>query len=529
MAETVAEQLLKRFNKVKSDRVTYENVWQEIADLVLPNQGDFTTQKSPGQKSSKNVYDTTAGDSNKLLASTILGGMISPGVKWANLGLKGMPAKTDSGRTFLDIASDAILDVLSGPESHFISQAHEFLLSVGAFGTACMFVEEDNEDGEIKFCTIHLAEIFVLEDKYGHIDTVFRKFKFSARQAAQMWGEKVHPKMMECLTKEPDKKFELLHIVMPRDDVRGVGKNKLPYASYYLDVENKHIITEGGFHEMPYIISRFYKLTGETYGRSPAWDALPNIKMLNVLQRDIIKTINFQATPPMLVADDGVMMPLEIKPFGVVVGGLSLDGTARVQPLQLGTNPAQIFDLIQAKQGQVKQSYFVDSLTPKAGTPITATEAAQQHESFLRLMTPQMSRFQEEFLEPIIERVFGLLLRKGILGDIPEELQGKKMEVTYLGPLAKLQKQHDLAAAQKYFASIAPLAQLMPEVLDAIHPDRFAARMADLSGLSHQVFRTQKEIDDIRSERQKAMQAQQNMQMAQTAGDVIGKLPIKPQ
>jgi hypothetical protein len=44
----------------------------------------------------------------------------------------------------------------------------------------------------------------------------------------------------------------------------------LPVASIYLDEKEKHILDEGGFDEMPYMVSRWAKATGEIFGRSPA-------------------------------------------------------------------------------------------------------------------------------------------------------------------------------------------------------------------------------------------------------------------
>ena len=43
----------------------------------------------------------------------------------------------------------------------------------------------------LKFSTRHINEIFITENDKGRIDTVFRKFKITARAAVQQFGTAV--------------------------------------------------------------------------------------------------------------------------------------------------------------------------------------------------------------------------------------------------------------------------------------------------------------------------------------------------
>jgi hypothetical protein len=115
-----------------------------------------------------------------------------------------------------------------------------------------------------------------------------------------------HSKMYE--NQEFDKEVELLHCVYPRDDVDKGKKaaTMLPVASVYIDEKEKHVLAEGGFDEMPYMVSRWSKTVGEVFGRSPAMTALPDIKMLQEIMKTTIKAAQKIVDPPLLVPDDGV-------------------------------------------------------------------------------------------------------------------------------------------------------------------------------------------------------------------------------
>ncbi len=51
----------------------------------------------------------------------------------------------------------------------------------------------------------------------------------------------------------------------------------MPFASCYIEPDNKHEISQSGFNEFPYVVPRYLKASFEIYGRSPAMTALPDV------------------------------------------------------------------------------------------------------------------------------------------------------------------------------------------------------------------------------------------------------------
>ena len=385
----------------------------------------------------------------------------------------------------------------------------------------------DMVDDVVRFNTRHLSEIFILENSFGQVDTVFRKFSFTARQAAQEWGvEKLHEKMAKSLKENPDTKYEFLHVVMPRKDAIKGGKiaQNLPYASYHIDIENQHLIAEGGYHEMPYLIPRFEKLVGEVYGRSPAWNAMPDIKMLNAMSKANIKAAQKSVDPSLLLADDGVMLPLRTTPGSIIYGGLAVDGKPKIAPLQTNIQLNIGLEMENQRREAIQKAFFIDQLNIPNNDRMTATEIQAREQARFRLLGPTIGRLESEYLNPLIDRVFGLMLRANLLPPVPQELAGQNVTVEYLSPLVKQQKAADSKAFIQTFSTAAQLLQIDPNVLDVFDLDKAIKGIAEDSGVPAKWLRSEEDLAQLKAQKEQAQQQAQEMQMAQQMAQTEAEL-----
>ena len=78
------------------------------------------------------------------------------------------------------------------------------------------------------FNTLHIAEYFIQENTKGTVDTLYRKYKMTARQAVQEFGEdNLGTKVKEAVKDKPDTQFNFIHAVEPTEDYkRATGKTK---------------------------------------------------------------------------------------------------------------------------------------------------------------------------------------------------------------------------------------------------------------------------------------------------------------
>lgn len=523
--------LCKRKGKMKAERGTWETHWQDLANFVLPNAADFNVKRAKGDKRTTLVYDSTGIHSNEMLAAGLHGMLTNPASEWFSLRVKGDNEAINESpevKDWLEATGHAILGELSAPAVAFPSHIHEYYLTLCSIGTSVMFIGEPATREGIRFQTIHIEEVFVADNADGIVDTVFRTFKMSLRQIAQKWGEESMSPRMKRLweKKEYDKEIELLHCVYPRDDV-GQGKeaaDQLPIASVYIDEKEKHVIKEGGFHEMPYMVSRWAKSTGEVFGRSPAMTSLPDIKMLQEMMKTTIKAAQKIADPPLLVPDDGVLGPVRTIP-----GGLNYyrsTSGARIEPLLTGGNIPISFEMMEDIRNRIRQTFYLDQLQFWGGPTMTATEVLERTERTLRLLGPTLGRLQSEFLGPMIERIFGVLSRDRRLPEAPEILADTEISIEYVSPLARAQRQTETQGIMRTIELAAPVAGMDPAAAQVIKGAETVRYIAKLNGVPPKLLKSDDDLAEEAQAQAQMMQAQQTMEMmqqganiAKTAGD----------
>ncbi len=530
----LASNLIAHKDKICANRSNFETVWEQISEFVLPNRGDFITKRSPGERRDLRVFDTTAIQANEMLAAALFSGLTNPSSRWFNLRPQNKNAlKSEAAKVWIDDVTTAMYTIFNSDESNFYQQFHELLLDLVAYGTAIMYIDEDVGNG-IRFNTRHLSEIYIAENSNHVVDTVYRAFKLTARQASQQFGdEKLSANMKGSLIGQPHKEFDFLHCVMPRKDAERLYGEKISQVKddrdvigFYVDVEGKSIVDISGFYEMPYIVVRWEKLIGESYGRSPAWNALADIRMVNVMSETVIRGAQKQVDPPILVADDGVIMPMRMHPSGVNVGGVSSDGRPLIQPFQAGGNLNIGLEMMEQRRDAIRRAYFVDQFVPKEGTPVTATEYIQNSENSLRLTGPQLSRTQAEALSRIVNRLFAIGLRAKAFPPVPEELVGAKLDIEYVSPLVKNQRTQELLSLNKALDSSMGLIQFDPTLMDNFDGNKYIRRAAEIAGVPASDMRSDKEVKEIRAQRQQQQQQQQQAQEAQQVAETAAKLGV---
>ena len=510
MAKTdLTKNLLSRFDKLQGQRENWETHWQEVADYMQPRKADVTKTRARGDKRMENIFDSSPIQAVELLSASLHGMMTNPSTPWFTLRFKDEDIDNeDEAKIWLESATEAMYTAFN--RSNFQQEIFELYHDLITFGTAAMFIEEDDED-IIKFSTRHINEVFIAENDKGRIDTIYRRFKISARAAMQKFGEAVSSDVQSAFKKDPYKEVEILHAVYPRSDFNPNKKDKknMPFESVYIEFKNGNELSVSGFREFPFVVPRYLKASNEIYGRSPAMTALPDVKMLNEMCKTTIKAAQKQVDPPLLVPDDGFLLPVRTVP-----GGLNFyrSGTRdRIEPLNIGANNPLGLNMEQQRRDSIRAVFYVNQLMMQDGPQMTATEVIQRNEEKMRLLGPVLGRLQSELLKPLIDRVFAILLRNNMLPAAPEFLSGRDIEIEYVSPLAKAQKSTELQSIMRAVEILGSLANVAP-VFDYINFDNLVKHLADIVGVPQKILKTQSQVN---AERQQAAQQQEQMQQMQ--------------
>ena len=514
------EYIKKRLDRLGQERGTWEVNWQEILDYVMPRKADVVTLRTRGEKRTEVLFDSTAITANNLLAASLQGTLTSPSLPWFSIKLRDEELNENRDvQLWLEDTARRMYDTFN--ETNFNTEVHEMYLDLCSIGTAALFVEEGSKgfdtDG-IHFNCLHIAEYYIQESIDGKVDTLYRKYKLTARQAVQEFGfDNVGEKIQTASKERPDHKFNFIHAVEPTADYeRSTGKSatKLKFHSCHVCEEDKMVVRTGGYNEFPYLVPRWSKATGEIFGRSPSFNALPDIKTLNKAVEIGLKAWAKAIDPPLLVQDDGVIGRVRMTPAGITV--IRNDGA--VKPLQIGTN-WQITDL---KENQlrtaIRQAYYSDQLQLQEGPQMTATEVQVRYELMQRLLGPTLGRFQSEFLNPLIERVFGIMYRAGALMQEPDIIKGTKIDVEYLGPLARSQRMEESVAIERLYSLAMNIAQIDPAIMDNIDHDEAVRLRGKLLGVPKTVLRGKDDVEGLRAMRAEQAQMAQMAQEQQALG-----------
>ncbi|MGD9742293.1 MAG: portal protein [Dongiaceae bacterium] len=521
--DDIAGALIRRQERLAAERAALESQWQEIAELVSPMRAEFTLLRSPGEKRQQRVFDATPSLAAENLAAGLWGMVTNSANRWFELRSQDAEANELPAVTrWFEAAGERMRDALAANGLRFYTRAVDLYSDLVTFGTGVFYTEEIPETGALHFSCRHLAECFIAENDREQVDTLFRRFHWTARQAWQRWGEGCGEAIAKAAEKEPERRFPFLHAVLPRAeaDRRRLDAKGMAFASYYLDLEGRKLLSEGGYPEFPYQVPRWSTRSRGLYGDSPAMLALPDIKMLNAMAKTTIVAAQKAADPPILAPDEMAVRGLRTTPGGIIYGGVDEQGRARYQPFQSHAAIGLGLELEEQRRQAIREAFHWSLLLMVAAPNQTATEVLARQEEKLRLMGPHLGRLQSEFLDPLLTRLFNTMLRHRRLPPPPEALVGRGgIKVEYVSPAAQAQRASEGTAIVRALQALTPLAQLKPEVFDNIDADATARRLAQAFGAPAALLLDPETVAALRAQRQ---QQAAMAQMAQAAPPIAG-------
>ena len=522
MVSNIAAALLARYDKLKSNRANWEAQWREVSAFVLPRKGHIAGEtQNKGTRNNYRAYDATAIHANELLASGLHTMLTNPATRFFGLFTgNDLVDENEEFKKWADKSSNVVHNILNN--SNFQTEVHETYLDLGSFGTTSLRVEEDKED-HIRFYAEPITEVTIDENSKGMVDTTFREFTWTYRQIVQEWGEEVlsaeqHREYMQ----DPHKEISIVHAILPRVDFdEQKGAKGMIFASYYIDKQEKKLFHESGFKEFPTAVPRWTKITGEMYGRSPSFKAMPDIKMLNQMKKTTLRSAQKLVDPPMQAPDDGVSLPVHNDPNAM---NYYRAGTKdRIEPILTGGRVDFGYQAIADQRTAIREAFFVDQLQLQDGPQMTATEVQQRTEEKLRVMGPILGRQHNEFLKPVIERVLNILIRKKLVEPAPAIIEKENVQVQYISMIAKAQKAIDAETLNRVIQSIAPLMQTSPEIMDNFDADAILKHNARTLGLPEKLLISDTEREEVRKGRAEMLQQQQQQQQETHEADISMK------
>lgn len=509
-------EIIKRKNELVAERQDIEAVWADCFNVSFPLRGlglntpgmvDTRSQLAYAREKQAQIYDTTACNSARLLASSLLTGLTPSNSQWFT---RTVPNATQEEAAWLEQAS--FITWRNIVNSNYNGVAFEGLLDCIHTGMFAMFIRQ-GEERPYDFEIWPLSNLYMASStRSGIIDTIYYCYGLTASQAVSEFGEDaVDPLILEASLNRPNEVFEFINLISPR---KVVDEFTLPIASITVCVRTKTIVKDSGYHEMPVVVPRLMTLPNSVYTHGLMYEALPTIRSLNKLTEFVLGSADMAVAGMWGAVDDGVLNPRT-----VTVGARKIISVAdknSLFPLTPQSNFQIAQWMIETMQADIRKILMSDQLVQANGPAMTATEVVERVNMTRRMLGPNYERLQDEFLRPLVERCFNIAWRAGAFPDPPKSLMGKLASVQYLSPLARAQQAEELQAMERYEQSLGMMMQLgHMEVGDNYDWDGSARRKAGLNNVPVVLTLSPQAVQQVRQAKQQAMQQQQMQAQAQ--------------
>lgn len=524
MEDPLVVYLLDRYNKADAQRAPFLNDWMDIRDLVRPISvgynkmtGSYTTLRT------QFMYDGTAPDALGELAAALHSYTTNPAERWFEIGIEDQYDLTQDpdALEWLERISDIIYYYYCREDAMMNQALHEVYLDVASFGTGVLCQEWSSVIRGILFRSFPVTDCFFLENNEGRVDSIFRQVLWNLRQVEQEFG--FIPEKL-AREKNQERQFEILHCTFPRTDrVPGNPFQKgKAIGSVWISVSTKELLRVSGYDSSPYHTPRWTKLAGEIYGRGPAKICLPDIKMLNAMEKTMLKAGQKAVDPPLVLANEGFLLPIKTSPGALIYKEV---GTENPEPLKFEGNLQWGLEQSNQKREFIKRCFYAEWIKmEKENVEMTAYEVQDRREEKLRLMAPMLGRLVSELHGPMIQRSYSLLSDRGLIPPAPIGLAGKTLKVGYRSPASRAQLGVKAISMSKFLQELLPFAQVDPGIMDTVDMDRYAQEMAIARGVPRVILRSKEEIDSLRQEKQQANMMAQAAQLAQPATQAVKNL-----
>lgn len=534
--------LIQQGEQVFNKRTSLLSLWQTLSENFYPERADFTASRNLGENFADHLMTSYPILARRDLGNAF-GAMLRPSSKnwfhirtsdnWDTLGVE--------ARAWLEWAEARMRRAMYHRTSQFARATKEADHDFATFGQAVIQTTLNPTATGMLYRCWHLRDVAWLEDETGLVNTVYRRWKPTARMLSTLFGkDKLHADVLRKLEKEPNAEIDVWHIILPSAECQYGKPTKAPYKSIYLDVAHKHVIEEVGIYEQEYSIPRWQTVSGSQYAHSPATvAALPDARLIQSMTRVLLEAGEKAVTPPMIATQEAIRGDVNVYAGGITFVDSEYDERLGevLRPLTNDKSGIPLgLEMAKDTRLMIAEAFYLNKITlPPAGDTMTAFEVGQRIQEYIRQAMPLFEPMETEYNSPLCEITFTKMLRAGAFGsplDMPEELRGANIEFSFESPL------HDAVEREKgqRFTEagqlLAQTIQLDPSTAHVIDASKALREVLKSIGVPASWTRSEGQVQEIADQEKQAAQTQQLLSQMQQGADVAATLqqasPIAP-
>lgn len=526
----LAQEIKLKFSNLSQMRRPYEAAWKEITRLITPGKDFWSEIKDSKQTSDSPVYDGTAISSVRILADG-LQGFMAPRGRFFKIGLESYAVAerqpTGDLRRYLQYLEK--LFTLIFERSNFYDSINIMFRTGSTIGTVVTYIEELVGEDKVVFMVAHPKQVWIAENSYNVIDTVFRKVMMSHRDILSRWEDDLSEEYAREIKTDPYKEKAVIHAVFPREDrdITKLNKENKKFASVWMIEDSDTILSEGGFDALPYIVWRWNIENGGTYGWSQGNEALNDTLTANQMGKTLIEAAHEAVHPALNIPQERMGM-VDLRPRGM---NPFVEPNRKISPINtLGSYPIGI-DREAKKQQDIKEHFFTDMflmLNNSMESKKTATEVMELQAEKSIILQAITARIQSELFDGIFDRILAMAMDAGwVIPPSPEILQAigaDKIKIDYINLMTAMQNRYQEMQLVGYEVDqILKYVEVAPETADVIDFEALAEYRLDRSNVPQTIIRDKRKRRLIRQQRaemqQQQMQSENMMKQAKAIKD----------
>jgi hypothetical protein len=521
------KEILGNNNYLQGQRGNWDSYYQDCADFALPRKAWITSIRINGEQLKFNfLYSVRAIRDVKKSAAGFQAQLTNPSSKW--FGFQPLDTKLrGSGRIqkYFKECEDIQMAVMG--QSNFYNMDIENYVDHLVFGIGNMMTEEDPKT-HVRYTEIPVEQYNIEEDERGRVCGVYRNSRYTAGQLTSWFGDSCSKGIKDAMKDDkPYQVFEILHYVSERyrRDVAKKDKYNKPWESVWIVKKEEHKLEEGGFEENPYAVSRFWKDANDPRGFSPTMDVLASIKLANAQKRTNIRMAMKKSDPALMMPDRGWLAAPNLNPGYINYYNKKHTNPDDFRAIENKGDFSLSVEAMEMENTEIDQAYYIPmfetlgNITKKMSIPEVQRRIAEN----LQFVGPTIGRLLDEGKTPPLIRTFNILERLDVFPPRPRELIGQKLDIIYLSPLAKAQRQSEMNGIQSWLSMIAEIAQFKPEAIDIPNVDKIIVSAGELQGVDPEFANEKDVIADIRNKRAKAQQMAAQLQASEVAAGAAEK------
>lgn len=519
-----------------NERATNEPHWRDLNDYISPRKARwFVSDRNKGDRRNQKIIDSTASFALRTCQSGMHAGMSNPARPWVRLltpdpDLNEFPAV----KYWLHTVTQRMLTIFAQTNLYNALPNHYSMKAL--FATAATAILDDDDD-LFRAYSYPIGSYAIATDVRGRVNQWVYECEKTVLEIVEAYLVDKRTNMIDwsnasntirTLWERGDynHKVPVTWLVMPNaeyDPRKQLDPMKSkPFASFHVERGQERddtFLRVRGFDEFPILCSRWDVYGDDWWGTDcPGMVALGDVKQLQVGEKKSWQAVEKMNNPPLQAPTHIRNQKASLLPGDITYTDVR-EGQKGITPIHEVNTP---IDAIEVKQQQcrtrIQRAFYEDlflMINKMEGVqPRNQFEIAERKEEKLISLGPVLDRSKDELHDPLVDRVFAMMMRAGLIPDPPEELVGVKLKVEYTSLLAQAQKLVGVGGHERFLQGASRLMTVFPGVKHKVNVFQAIDDYAEMLGVNPNLVYSDDVAQERANQEAEAIAAQQKAEAA---------------